>query len=331
MKKTITIITSIFLSITAAKAQSYWLADMENLVLPLDSFYQNTAGLDFSSNQVNFIYDWNPAWGGYWSGGFAYSTKRDSITSGSVNMYSAKTAKGYNNSNTYVVGQNAAKLAITPVPLGTLTNSCYITNSTFAFNSMRDGDAFGKKFGGVTGNDPDWFKLTIRGSLNGVMKPDSVEFYLADFRFANNAQDYIVKTWSLVDLSLLGMVDTLTYFLSSSDVGAFGMNTPAFFCMDNFSTPQAVGINSYNNLTLSTRMYPTPIENEATIEVESLTNELATLTITNTLGEVITEDAQNLTAGNTILKNNFSNLPQGMYFLSVSTSKGTSTIRFLKN
>jgi hypothetical protein len=30
---------------------------------------------------------------------------------------------------------------------------------------------------------------------------DSIEFYLADFRFANNSQDYILKTWEYLDLT----------------------------------------------------------------------------------------------------------------------------------
>jgi hypothetical protein len=35
---------------------------------------------------------------------------------------------------------------------------------------MRDGDGFGKKFGGTTGMDPDWFKLTIKGYSGGALK-----------------------------------------------------------------------------------------------------------------------------------------------------------------
>jgi len=65
--------------------------------------------------------------------------------------------------------------------------------------------------------------------------PDSVNFYLADYRFADNDSDYIVNSWKYVDLSTLGGVDTYEFDLSSSDTGAFGMNTPAYFCMDQFS------------------------------------------------------------------------------------------------
>ena len=62
-----------------------------------------------------------------------------------------------------------------------------------------------------------------------------VEFYLADYRFDDNAQDYIVSDWAWVDLTGLGVVYGLEFALSSSDVGNWGMNTPAYFAMDSFN------------------------------------------------------------------------------------------------
>ena len=60
-----------------------------------------------------------------------------------------------------------------------------------------------------------------------------MDFYLADYRFADNGLDYIVDDWSWVDLTSLGAVDKLQFGLSSTDNGFFGMNTPAYFAMDN--------------------------------------------------------------------------------------------------
>ena len=62
-----------------------------------------------------------------------------------------------------------------------------------------------------------------------------MDFYLADFRFADNALDYVVDSWTWVDLSSLGVVSSLSFSLASSDVGQFGMNTPAYFAMDNLA------------------------------------------------------------------------------------------------
>jgi hypothetical protein len=95
---------------------------------------------------------------------------------------------------------------------------------------MKNGDAFAKKFGGTNGNDSDWFKLTINAYQNGNLKTEKVEFYLADFRFADNSKDYMVKDWTFVNLTSLGGLDSLKFTLTSSDTNQFGLKTPAFFC-----------------------------------------------------------------------------------------------------
>ena len=47
--------------------------------------------------------------------------------------------------------------------------------------------------------------------------------------FRSGAEDYVVDTWREVDLTSLLGATTLTFSLASSDVGALGMNTPAYF------------------------------------------------------------------------------------------------------
>src|SRR5207249_4062813 len=117
---------------------------------------------------------------------------------------------------------------------GTRPLSARIANTTYAALSMLNGDSFAKKFGGASGNDPDYFLLTITGLDSQQHSTGSVDFYLADYRFANNAQDYIVSDWTTVDLSSLGLdTQTLSFGLTSSDVGDYGMNTPAYFALDN--------------------------------------------------------------------------------------------------
>ncbi|MHC4324705.1 MAG: DUF4465 domain-containing protein, partial [Planctomycetota bacterium] len=55
---------------------------------------------------------------------------------------------------------------------------------------------------------------------------------LADYRFEDAGEDYIVDTWQYVDLTSLGEVVSLEFALSSSDVGDWGMNTPGSFAVD---------------------------------------------------------------------------------------------------
>lgn len=181
-----------------------------------------------------------------WSG-WAISAATDPITPGFTNQYSAIPGGGYKGSGhyavTYAFGNNNIKL--TGEAAGKTMPGMYVTNNAYAYYSMLDGDAFSKKFGGVSGNDPDYFLLTIQAYHNGNLSKDSVLFYLADYRFNDNTKDYIVDTWEWVDLSGLGPADSLTFRLSSSDTGVFGMNTPAYFCIDNVfdSNPSSVEDN----------------------------------------------------------------------------------------
>ena len=106
---------------------------------------------------------------------------------------------------------------------------------------MKLGDAPpAKKFGGPSGNDPDWFKLTVIGYNPAGDSVKSVAFYLADYRFSNHSLNYIVSKWTSVDLTPLGKINKLTFRLSSSDNGAWGMNTPGYVCLDNLKYEIAI-------------------------------------------------------------------------------------------
>jgi hypothetical protein len=185
-----------------------------------------TGGATFSN-----LYD--DTYGPYWEG-FAYSNKTDITTPGHTNDLSAYVPGG-GGSNTYAV-------AFSGMTVPTITydhmvdmagQGASITNTTYGYLSMMDGVSLpAKQFGGESGNDPDWFKLTITGYLSGNAG-ESIDFYLADFRFADNGQDYVIGDWTYVDFTDLGLVDELRFTLSSSDNGQYGMNTPAYFAIDN--------------------------------------------------------------------------------------------------
>jgi len=234
MKKTLLFVSLLVIAVVFnAKSQ----IDFEGMLHD----YQNGATLNggFHSNNYQFVNYYDATWGS-WSG-FAYSKMTDATTSGWSNQYSAVTGSGYNGSSNYLVANVSPYNAGTYIKFDTASalNGFYVTNSTYAHNSMRDGDSFAKQFGSLTDangdidgtNGEDWFLLTIKGYNNGVFT-DSVKFYLADYRFVNSADDYIVDTWTMVDLTALNTVDSITFSLSSSDIGAYGMNTPAYFCLD---------------------------------------------------------------------------------------------------
>lgn len=105
----------------------------------------------------------------------------------------------------------------------------FINNTAYDVNSMTQGDGYAKKF-----TAEDWFKLTITASLNGADVNAQVVVELA-------AEGKYINEWTYVDLSALGEVDAIKFALSSSDTGEAGMNTPAYFAMDNFGAAKPEG------------------------------------------------------------------------------------------
>lgn len=207
----------------------------EDKSLPPNS-YENGANLSggFTSGGAFFNNNYNSTFD-FWLG-WSYSNVKDVTTPGFTNQYAAyhlPSGGGDASSNFGVAFNFDVGDARVTLPSGTNPLSMRLTNVTYTALSMRDGDAFAKKFGGATGNDPDFFLLNIQGRDASNAITGTVPFYLADFRFNNNALDYIISNWTTVDLSSLPANTTaLTFELTSSDNGAFGMNTPAYFAMD---------------------------------------------------------------------------------------------------
>ena len=210
------------------------IADFEQILSAGDTVINGANGTDtVRSGAAAFPITYNPDFGGFWSGNWAVSSVQNDSVGGSGNLYGAITGSGNRNSAAFAIGQQDAIIHLEGPARGRPVRGLYLTNTTYAHNSMRDGDTFAKAFGGEDGTDPDFFRLTIHGYRNGQRTLDSIDFYLGDYRFEADSLDYLVDSWQFVDLLSLGPVDSLVFHLQSSDVGDFGMNTPAFFAIDD--------------------------------------------------------------------------------------------------
>jgi hypothetical protein len=225
----------------------------EDLPLAPESFVNNSGG--FKSGSAWFANRFTGSGGSVVWDGFSYSNM--TLPEVEDGKYTAKSSGGggANGSENYAVAFGTGSFGNPPIAsllydlpsllLPRSISGAYFTNTVHAYNAMNeDGDS---KFGGISGNDPDWFKLNIIGLnfVSGILvTTGSVEFYLADFRFENGGEDYIVDDWTYVDLTSLGDVIALQFDLSSSDVGSMGMNTPAYFAMDDLDGGAPVPIPS---------------------------------------------------------------------------------------
>lgn len=194
--------------------------------------YYTKAQFTDNKNIISFD-NYTASWG--FGGGFLYTNKTDVTTSGYTNN-SAITGKGING-DTYLTSKTDE---FTPA-LFTINNpaiykikGAYVTNSTYAYLAIKNGDN-AKKFGGTSGTDEDWFKLTAIGYDANNNQTGTAEIYLADFRNSDSSKDYILKDWTWFDLTPLGNPQTVKFQMSSTDNNTWGMITPAYFSMDGIT------------------------------------------------------------------------------------------------
>lgn len=186
---------------------------------------------EFSSGNIDFPNDYNPTWQS-WSG-FSFTNHSDSTGKDFTNQYCSITASGAGKSSNYGVYYFSGTPDTVLFRIPEKITSVSVANSVYAYTAMLKGNPFAKKFGGDTGSDPDWFKLTLTAINSANETVGKVDIFLADFRFSINSKDYISNTWTSVDLSAFGFIKKIVFEISSSDTGDWGINTPAYVCVDN--------------------------------------------------------------------------------------------------
>lgn len=301
-------------------------ANFENFDLDSDSFLN---GSDFSGGfsdgnvfLPNSYEDMFSSWSGW-----AISNVSENTIGGFANQYGVIVGEGAEGSETFALGYTAggfANVILEDEAADNVVAGFYLTNSSWAYYSMQDGDDFAKKFGGATGNDPDYFLLTVKAFSNGELSTDSVDVYLADYRFEDNSQDFILDDWRYVDVTSLGAADSLQFFLSSTDNGSFGMNTPAYFCLDRLTTTD--GITSVENVETPTLFEVFPNPTADFLQVKNNENLAFSYRVFNLMGQPV---LQGDSTGTSRLDVRF--LPRGAYAVEVETEGVKQTQMFVKN
>lgn len=319
------ILPFIFIWFTLFSLQAQTVADFENFDLTAGTFLDGSdQSGGFRSGNVFLPNQFTPTdFGGFWSG-WVISNQTDTLTPGFMNQYSAITGGGYNGSETYAItfASSPQALILENEAKGAPVRELYVTNTTYAYFSMLEGDDFAKRFGGIDGNDPDFLLLTIKGFLNGEVS-DSLDVYLADYRFEDNSEDYILKEWQQVDVSVLGAVDSLQFSLSSSDVGDFGINTPAYVAVDYVVTGTVSATHSAL-AELPLNVFPNPATDY--LQFDCL-GENGIVQVFDLQGRLLL--AQNLELGtNQLFVNGLAN---GSYVLKIQTAHHFWRSTFLKN
>lgn len=260
--------------LTTAAAAKASIATFDDLDLPHESYWNGSdESGGFISADLCFSNVYDPAWKS-WEG-FSYSNITNRMTAEIAGQYNSITGAGQGGTTNYAIcfvgwtGPPAVTLNTAGIVYG-----LYVTNNNTTYYSLLNGGMFAKKFGGFSGNDPDWLLLTITGKDAAGTITGTVDFYLADYRFADNSADYITDAWEFIDLTSLGQVKSLEFSLSSSDTGDWGMNTPAYFALDTITCQSEssiaeiyteAGINGYINSFDQRRRHASPQDPDAVI------------------------------------------------------------------
>lgn len=114
--------------------------------------------------------------------------------------------------------------------------SVWVCNTTYAYLVMRDGNAYAASLAQTKG----WFKVVFVGlDANGSATGTSVECYLANFDPERSAaaglDNALLSGWKEVDLTALGTVSAVAVNFVGSDVGDWGLNTPAYCALDDLT------------------------------------------------------------------------------------------------
>ncbi len=245
--------------------------DFEELTLEPNSSWIGADGTgQFTSSYLTLYNDYSA---GSWQG-FAYTNGTDAETNYYTNLSSC-VGHGAGNSAYYVtayIGLDWMGGTYDPIPVGMKINT---TNSG---NFAHRGAYFCmpvllKKWVDLEyASNHFYYKLKASAYASGTLVGEQ-EIMLADF---TEGHSYMMDDWTYVDLSWIENADSLTFTALSNDAGEYGINTPNYFCMDNFGAQDPNYINytdvvDFEELTLEPNTHWSTSERTGSFQSSYLT------------------------------------------------------------
>lgn len=114
----------------------------------------------------------------------------------------------------------------------------YVCLNSYTYYSILYGASPARAF-----TQGDYLTLKITG-VDRDENEKSVEVKLASY---DNGSLTACNGWMYVDLEELGIVEELKFAITGSDMGAYGLNTPSYFCLDKLAIREAQKTSAGNN------------------------------------------------------------------------------------
>ncbi|MBO4614776.1 MAG: DUF4465 domain-containing protein [Bacteroidales bacterium] len=222
------------------------IVDFEDLTLsPNSSWIGDADAEDGSTFQSSYmtLYNYYMADWGYWEG-FAYTNGTDTETNSSSNLSSC-VGHGADNSENYVTSYmgwyNMSGVKIDREHCGNFENR----GAYFCMPVLLKKYVVGNASEYYYASHQFYFKVKASAYANGTLV-DEREIMMADF---TEGHSYMMDDWTYVDFSWIANADSLYFTAMSNDTaGGYGINTPLYFCMDNFGAENPNPVINYTEI-----------------------------------------------------------------------------------
>lgn len=283
-------------------------ADFEDLTLnPNSSWYGSADAEYFESSFLTLYNDYTEMYDS-WQG-FAYTNTTDAETFSYTNLSSV--AGGGHNSENYVLGFIGMDWMTdySPIPVSIKINTAecgnmenrgaYFCLSTYTSKYIDNGDMYA--------TNHYYYKLGVSAYSNSQLIV-SREIVMADFTDANS---YKMDSWEFVDLSWIENADSVTFTAISNDAGEWGINTPAYFCIDDFGAENPLtAVKNITNINLDAYF---DVNGELIINSDV---KMLNVNVYDVAGRLLKSDNCNDYSTREYISNN------GVYIISANTENG---------
>ena len=112
-------------------------------------------------------------------------------------------------------------------------------------------------------------------------------------------------------------------------MGTLGINTPGFFCMDNISVVNTVGIHELENV-MNISAFPNPTSENMSLQYVAKAETNVTIRIFDIFGKEVLNIQTQTELGSGSITLGTSTLTAGVYFIEVKEGSISKKIKFIK-
>ena len=214
--------------------ESHWAGPADNAVEVEGKWGSKNMVGTFKSGAYEFVNSFTPKWSS-WTGCSYSNMTATSFASYATDQWNSAAGHGAEGSANYgvIYGSSTPNEQMEIIKVldgdaeGRIIKGMNITNSAWTVECVKNGNGSAQKF-----KKDSWFKVTFTG-VKADKSTASVDYYLADYRSANEAEWTCLTDWAWVDLSSLGKVVSLNVCFDGTDTGDYGLNTSTYVCIDN--------------------------------------------------------------------------------------------------